>query len=74
MVNNICDVYIYITLYHKYLICQSFGKKTTNSLLERVKLNRFNKKTLLPWKQESLNFLEELAGEETFIRCVFQVG
>ena len=49
-------------------------KKTTNSLLERVKLNRFNKKTLLPWKQESLNFLEELAGEETFIRCVFQVG
>lgn len=51
-----------------------FWQKTTNSLLERVKLNRFNKKTLLPWKQESLNFLEELAGEETFIRCVFQVG
>ena len=51
-----------------------FFDKMTDSLSERVKLNRFNKKTLLPWKQESLNFLEELTGEETFIRRVLQIG
>lgn len=41
MVNNICDVYIYITLYHKYLICQSFGKKNDKFSIGKGKTKPF---------------------------------